>query len=414
MAVNHSVRVKKFGGTSVGSVDRIKKIASDLVNCHHKGEQQLVVVSAMAQQTDRLTQLAYQITPDPSPRELDMLVSTGEQVSISLLAMAIHSLGVDAVSMTAAQVGILTDGNYSGARIKEIATDRVFERVDKGEIVIVAGFQGVTHRQEITTLGRGGSDTTATALAAALGSPKCEIFTDVEGVFTADPRIVPEAKLLKYISYREMLEYAASGSKVLHPRCIEIAKKYDVPLVVRSSFGNGQGTSILKGGTLERVAVTGVTGEPEIARVALVRVADRPGIAAGVFQSLADAEINILLIIQSLQHRHTNDISLVIRLEDAERVVGVLESIAQEVGAERVELDTDVAKVSIIGSGIASSPGVAARMFQCLAREKINIEFISTSEVRIACIIAREKYEQALKAVHKEFELEELDRRRCD
>jgi aspartate kinase len=313
--------------------------------------------------------------------------------------------------MTGAQCGIITDGKHSEARIRDIATYKIYDQVDERKIVIVAGFQGVTPSQEITTLGRGGSDTTATALAAALRSPQCEIYTDVDGVYTADPRVVPDAKLLQFIGYAEMLEYAVSGSGVLHPRCVEIAKKYDVPLRVLSSFSDSQGTLIVKGDKLERIAVTGVTGASKIARATLVRVQDQPGVAAKVFETLANSGINILLIIQSLQHQQTNDISIIIREEDGPRVVQVLEGVAGEVGADKVELATDVAKISIVGSGIASTPGVAARLFRVLAEHNINIEFISTSEVRIACIIARNELDRALKAVHAEFQLESLERK---
>ncbi len=404
------VRVKKYGGTSVGSVERIRKIAGDLVEDHRQGTPQVVVVSAMAKTTDQLVNMAFQVSPRPRARELDMLLATGEQVSIALLAIAIQELGAEAVSMTGAQCGIITDSNFSRARIQDIATGKIQRALDDGNIVIVAGFQGVTSNYEITTLGRGGSDTTATALAAALKSPLCEIYTDVDGVFTADPRLVPEARLLPYISYEEMLEYAASGSKVLHPRCVEIANKFNVPLQVRSSFHDRPGTTIVKEEVLEAVAITGVTGDAKIARLALTRVRDIPGIAARISGALSDAGINIRLIIQGARHDETNDVLLIVGEEDADRSVTLLNEIAGEVGANQVQVDTRVAKVSVIGSGIASTPGVAARMFKALAEQGINIELISSSEVRIACIIQEDRLTDAVQAIHREFDLAKVER----
>ncbi|MDA2924501.1 aspartate kinase [Acidobacteria bacterium AH-259-L09] len=406
------VKVKKYGGTSIGSVERIRKVARDLVEEHRRGLPQVVVLSAMAKTTDQLLAMALQVTKRPRARELDMLMTTGEQVSIALLAMAVHDFGAYAISLTGAQCGILTDGNFSRARIQNIATDKIHRSLQEGHIVIVAGFQGVTSDQEITTLGRGGSDTTATALAAALKSPLCEIYTDVDGVFTADPRIVPNARLLPFISHEEMLEYAASGSKVLHPRCVEIANKFDMPLEVRSSFHDRPGTTILKEDALEKVAITGVTGDAKIARVALTRVKDSPGVAAKISSCLADAGVNIGLIIQGIRHDQTNDISLIIAEEDAKRSQDILQKVAQQVGAQDIQVDTNVAKVSVIGSGIASTPGVAARTFQALANENINIELISSSEVRIACIIQKDRLDCAIQAIHQEFDLSHLERKK--
>lgn len=409
--IRSAVKVKKYGGTSVGSVERIRKVAEDLVREQRRNVPQVVVVSAMAKTTDQLVEMAFQVTKRPRARELDMLLTTGEQVSIALLAMAVHDLGVNAVPLTGGQCGIITDGNFSRARIQNIATDKIFRLLEEGSIVIVAGFQGVTADHELTTLGRGGSDTTATALAAALQASVCEIYTDVDGVFTADPRVVPEARILPCISYEEMLELAASGSKVLHPRCVEIANKYDVPLEVRSSFHDGPGTTILKEELLEDVAITGVTGDARIARVALTRVKDVPGIAAKISGCLAGAGVNIGLIIQGIRHDQTNDVSLIIAEDDAQRSREILQPVAKEVGAEEIEIDTNVAKVSIIGSGIASSPGVAARMFKALAAEEINIQLISSSEVRIACIIRKDQLDSAVRAIHREFDLEHFERR---
>ena len=410
MRIDAAIRVKKYGGTSIGSVEQIRKVARHLVEEHRRGVPQVVVLSAMANATDQLLAMALQIAERPRARELDMLLTTGEQVSIALVAMAVHELGVNAVSLTGAQCGIITDNNFSRARIEDIRTDRIQEALEGGSIAIVAGFQGVTTHQEITTLGRGGSDTTAMALAVALRSPQCEIYTDVDGVFTADPRIVPDARLLDFITYEEMLEYAASGSKVLHPRCVEMAKKFDVPLQVHSSFQQNPGTTIVKEEILEKVAITGVTGDAEIARVALTRVQDLPGVAARISQSLSEAGINIRLIIQGIRHDQCNDVSLILGREDAQRAFEILEAVAKEVGADQVKLDTNAAKVSIIGSGIASTPGVAARMFQALADEGINIELISSSEVRIACIIPEDKLDSAVRAIHREFDLTHLER----
>lgn len=414
MAGLDAVRVRKYGGTSVGTPERVLKIARDLADAHRRGQRQVVVVSAMAHTTDELLALARQVNPRPRARELDMLLTTGEQVSIALLAMAVHGLGINAISLTGAQCGIVTDGNFSRARIQNIDSRRIHENLDGGHIVIVAGFQGVTDRQEITTLGRGGSDTTATALAAALNAPLCEIYTDVQGVFTADPRVVPEAKLLRWIGFQEMLEFAASGSQVLHPRCVEIAHRHDLALEVRSSFVDGPGTRIVKEELLEQVAITGVTGDKKVARIAFTRVKDVPGIAARISRSLADAGLNIHLIIQGIRHDQTNDVSLIVAEEDAERSREILRQVAREVGADDALVDLAVAKVSIVGSGIASTPGVAARMFQSLADQGINIELISSSEVRIACIIAQERLDDAIRAIHREFGLETLDRRRLD
>jgi aspartate kinase len=401
--------VKKYGGTSVGTVTRIRKVAQDLITAQRMGLQQVVVVSAMAKTTDQLIGMALQITERPSPRELDMLLATGEQVSIALLAMAVHHLGGRAISLTGAQCGIVTDDNFSRARIRSIATDKIHQELNQGSVVIVAGFQGITPEREITTLGRGGSDTTATALAAALGTA-CQIYTDVDGVYTADPNLVPDARLLHFISYAEMLEYAASGSKVLHPRCVEIANMYNVPLEVRSSFHEGPGTLVVEEGKLEKVAITGVTGDAEIARLALTRVRDVPGVAARISRSLADAGVCIRLIIQGIRHDQSNDVSLILAENDAERAAHILQGVAREVGADQVLIDTNAAKVSVIGSGVASTPGVAARMFEALAAEGINIELISTSEVRIACIIRRDQLNAAVRAIHREFDLTNLER----
>lgn len=411
--IGAQARVKKYGGTSVGTPERILKIAKDLAADHHRGIPQVVVASAMADTTERLLDMARRVTAKPHARELDMILTTGEQVSIALLAMAVHDQGVMATPLTGAQCGIRTDGNFTRARIEGISTDKIQKILAEGNIVIVAGFQGVTSDQEITTLGRGGSDVTATALAAALKAPACEIYTDVDGVFTADPRLVPDARLLDWISYEEMLEYAASGSQVLHPRSVEVANRFRVPLQVRSAFHSRPGTTVVKEDELEKVAITGVTGDPKIARLALTKVKDVPGVAAKISTALADVGVNIRLIIQGIRHEDsTNDVSLIVGEEDAERSADVLRRVAEEVGSTDVLIDTNVAKVSIIGSGIASTPGVAGRMFEALARERINIELISSSEVRIVCVIARDRLPEAVRAIHREFDLANLERKR--
>lgn len=411
--IGAQARVKKYGGTSVGTPERILKIAKDLAADHHRGIPQVVVASAMADTTERLLDMARRVTAKPHARELDMILTTGEQVSIALLAMAVHDQGVMATPLTGAQCGIRTDGNFTRARIEGISTDKIQKILAEGNIVIVAGFQGVTPDQEITTLGRGGSDVTATALAAALKAPACEIYTDVDGVFTADPRLVPDARLLDWISYEEMLEYAASGSQVLHPRSVEVANRFRVPLQVRSAFHSRPGTTVVKEDELEKVAITGVTGDPKIARLALTKVKDVPGVAAKISTALADVGVNIRLIIQGIRHEDsTNDVSLIVGEEDAERSADVLRRVAEEVGSTDVLIDTNVAKVSIIGSGIASTPGVAGRMFEALALEGINIELISSSEVRIVCVIARDRLPEAVRAIHREFDLANLERKR--
>ncbi len=410
--IGRRTRVKKYGGTSVGSPERIRKVAKDLVDEHHRGSPQVVVASAMADTTEQLLSMARRVTSQPRARELDMMLTTGEQISIALLAMAVQEYGGKATALTGAQCGIRTDDNFTRARIQEISTQRILDILGRGDIVIVAGFQGVTSDDEITTLGRGGSDLTATALAAALEAPVCEIYTDVDGVFTADPRIVSEARLLSWISYEEMLEFAASGSRVLHPRSVEVASRFNVPLQVRSSFHDRPGTNITKEEELEKVAITGCTGDSNVARLALTRVKDVPGIAANISNALSDVGINIRLIIQGIRHDQTNDVSVIVSEDDAERSAEVLRRIAEGVGSTEVLVDTEVAKVSVIGSGIASTPGVAGRMFRALADEGINIELISSSEVRIACVIHRDRLSDAVRAIHREFDLENLERKR--
>lgn len=409
-ALKQPILVQKYGGTSVSTPSRMRRVARRILEAESRGYAVVVVVSAMGHTTDKLLSFASKISATPSRRDLDMLLTTGEQTSIAMLSMAVHSLGGRAVPLTGAQCGIITDGNYSRARIHKIHTDRIIRALRGQHIGIVAGFQGAGPDQEITTLGRGGSDTTAAALAAALKASRCEILTDVEGVLTADPRMVPSARKLDAISYSEMLELAASGSRVLHPRCVEICMNYRVPLWVGSSFHQKEGTLVVNDTALERVAVTGVTSEREIAKLALRRVPDRPGIAAHIFEALAAHGINVRLIIQSISEDQHTDVSLIVDWEYFSRARKILEQICPELRAAGVIADKNVAKVSIVGSGISSTPGVAARMFKALAREKINIDLITTSEIRVACVIAEKHIERAVRAVHAEFQLDQLER----
>ena len=411
MAANDRIIVKKYGGTSLGNSEMIRQVATGLRQDQAAGWKQVVVVSAMAQTTDQLIALAKEVTQRPRARELDLLLTTGEQVSSALLAMALHEVGSEAIALTGAQCGIRTDGNFSRARIRGIDADRLHRHLDKGEIVIVAGFQGITYDHEITTLGRGGSDTTGTAIAAALGSCQCQILTDVDGVFTADPRVVPEARLLDWISYDEMLEYAVVGSSILHARCVEIAARFEVPLEVRCSLHDRSGTHVIGEEKLERVTITGVTGDPGVARVGLRMVKDTPGVAATITEELAKKGINIRFIIQGSCRRERQDMSLIIEQTRLEETSRILRDLALVVDAEDVIEDSDVATVAIIGSGIAGTPGVAARMFRALANEGINIEQISSSEVRLLCIIDEARLKDAVRAIHREFELHDLERR---
>ena len=369
-----------------------------------------VVVSAMGHTTDRLVNLARAITRKPSRREMDMLLSTGEQISIALLSMAIQERGAKAISMTGMQCGIITDSNYSMAKIKKINTESLLSHLREDKVVIVAGFQGVSNGSEITTLGRGGSDTTASALAVALRARCCEIYTDVDGVFTTDPNVVPEARKLDYISYEEMVELAGAGAQVLHPRSVEIAMKHGVPIHVRPSYSDAPGTIVMEGKKLENVVITGVTGNKNIAKVAIRGIPDRPGVAAQIFSALGSQGINIRLIIQSIAENGLNDISLVVAREFVKSAVEVLEKQKAGLKAKDIVYHDKLAEVSIVGSGIASTPGVAARMFRALAKKHINIELISSSEVRITCVIDEKKTAEAIPALHREFRLERLER----
>jgi len=400
--------VQKYGGTSVGTTARIKRVAKRIVETRKKGNQVVVVVSAMGKTTDKLIELAKKITPNPKGRELDMLMATGEQASSALLAMAIHDLGEEAISLTGPQVGILTDSAHTKAKILKINTKRIWEELRKGNIVIVAGFQGADYQNNITTLGRGGSDTTAVALAAALKADICEIYTDVEGVYTADPRIVPEARKIDVITYEEMLELAGAGAKVLQSRAVEFASKYNVKIHVKSSFSKKEGTVVMKEvKSMEDVLVRGVALSKNQAKISIDGVPDVPGTAAKIFTALANENINIDLIVQGAPDAEgKSEITFTVSRDEADKAVEIMEKVKEELGAKRVTCDKEVAKVSIVGVGMRTHPGVAARMFSALAKENINIELISTSEILISCLVREKEGEKAVKILHKEFELE--------
>jgi aspartate kinase len=398
--------VQKYGGTSVANPEKIMNVAKRVVSYKNKGYDIVVVVSALGDTTDELLELASKISNSPSERELDMLMSTGEQVSMSLLAMAVHSLGKKAISFTGAQVGIRTDASHTKARIIDIDAKRIRDELKKGKIVIVAGFQGVSGDQEITTLGRGGSDTTAVALAVALKAGLCEIFTDVQGVYTADPRIIKNAKKLKRVSYEEMLEMASLGAQVLHARSVEVAGKFNMPLHVRSSFSKNQGTLITKEvKAMEDMLVSGITLNKNEAKITMRDVPDKPGMAGRIFSEIAENNINIDMIIQNISKTGATDLSFTVVVSDISKALKVINNLAKKVKAGEVVYDKDIAKVSVVGIGMRSHSGVAARMFNALAAKKINIEMISTSEIKISCVVRKKKGEEAVKALHKVFNL---------
>jgi aspartate kinase len=398
--------VQKYGGSSLADAEKVKGVARRVVASAHEGDRVVVVVSAMGKSTDGLIRLAQEITSSPSERELDRLLATGEQVSIALLAMAIEALGYKARSFTGDQAGILTDTAHTRARIVSIAGDKVRRALDDGQVAIVAGFQGVTAEDDITTLGRGGSDLTAVALAAALQADVCEIYTDVDGVYTADPNIVPEARKLGRVSYDEMLEMASLGAKVLQARSVEFAKKYGVPVHVRSTFKPDPGTLVTReDANMEAVVVTGVTHDRGQAKVSILRVPDRPGVASQVFGAVADHGVVVDMIVQNISRDGYTDISFTLPRTDRERAVATLREIAARIGAEGVAHDDRVAKVSIVGVGMRSHSGVAARMFRALSAEGVNIQMISTSEIAVSCVIEDKYTELAVRALHDTFEL---------
>ncbi|MCM8830991.1 MAG: aspartate kinase [Candidatus Omnitrophica bacterium] len=398
--------VQKYGGTSVGNVKRIEKVADRVVSYAKKGYRLVVVVSAMGDTTDQLIALAKKINPSPSEREMDMLISTGEQISSSLLALAIHKKGFEAISFTGPQVGIITDQYHTRAKILKIKTARIKKELKSGKIVIVAGFQGISTSNEITTLGRGGSDLSAVALAVALKADSCEIYTDVKGIYTADPRIVCDARKLKYITFDEMLELAAHGAQVMQTRAVEVGKKFNMPIVVRSSFCKEEGTIIMeKTPNIEEPVVRGVALTENEAKITICDVPDQPGIAAQIFNELALQHINVDMIVQNVSHRKMTDISFTVPKDSLQKALKISKKIAEMIKAGAVISDEDIAKVSIVGVGMRSHSGVAAKCFQALAKNKINIEMISTSEISISCVVRKEFGKKALIALHKAFEL---------
>ncbi|HBH96860.1 MAG TPA: aspartate kinase [Candidatus Omnitrophica bacterium] len=402
----HRLIVQKFGGSSVANPERLKRVAQRVVETKQGGRDVVVVVSALGDTTDELLELARQISDDPPERELDMLMATGEQVSVALLAMAIEQLGEAAISFTGAQVGIRTDGVHTKARLIDINARRILEELGKGKIVIVAGFQGVNIAQDITTLGRGGSDLTAVALASALGAAVCEIFTDVEGIFTADPRLVPAARKLKSISYDEMLEMASLGAQVMQARSIFVAKRFRVPIHVRSSFSSKEGTMITDlAKAMEDIVVSGVTVQKDEAKVTMRDVPDKPGMAARLFRELAVAETNVDMIVQNVSREGATDVSFTVLKSDLPTTLKVTRQVAQRIGAGAVTTDEGIAKVSIVGIGMRSHSGVAAKMFEAMAEERINIEMISTSEIKISCVIRKINAERAMRVIHQAFGL---------
>jgi aspartate kinase len=402
-----SLIVQKYGGSSVGDAGKIKNVARRVAQTKDKGNQVVVVVSAMGDTTDELIKLAYQINKRPDERELDMLLSTGEIISCTLLAMALEAMGYEAISLSGAQAGIRTDSTYSRARIQRVDPERITRELEKGNIVIVAGFQGITDDMDITTLGRGGSDTTAVALAVSLGAEVCQIYTDVEGVYTADPRLVPGAKKLPEIGYEEMLELATYGAKVMHPRAVELGELFNVPILVASSFTDNPGTLIHGGVSMEvRNKVRGITHDLDVAKITVVGVPDRPGIASTIFESLAKANISVDTIVQNASINKITDLTFTVAKSQLSKAMEVVKPIAKSIGARECISDAKLGKVSIIGTGMQNTPGFAARMFGALSEKGINIQLITTSEIRITCIIEEAKVKDAVKALHRAFELE--------
>ncbi len=399
--------VQKYGGSSVADAERIKSVAQRIAQAKEKGDQVVVVVSAMGDTTDELIELAYQVTKQPGERELDHLLSTGEVVSSTLLAMALRDMGYEAISLTGAQAGIRTDAAYSRARIQGVDPERVVRELEKGRVVIVAGFQGITEEMDVTTLGRGGSDTTAVALAASLGAEVCQIYTDVEGVYTADPRLVPKAQQLSEIGYEEMLELASYGAKVLHPRAVELGELFNVPILVASSFTDSPGTLIHGGVSMEvRNKVRSIAHDLDVAKITVVGVPDRPGIAVAIFEPLAKAGISVDTIVQNASIENITDLTFTVAKSQLDRAMGVVKPIAGSIGARECASDSRLGKVSIVGTGMQNTPGYAARMFGVLSEKGINIQLITTSEIRITCIIDEARVNDAVRALHQAFELE--------
>ena len=401
-----SLIVQKYGGTSLANVDRILDVADRIISRYKKGNDMVVVASAMGDTTDQLIKKMYKVNQDPKPREADMLLTTGEQVSIALLTMAIQNRGYPAVSLTGSQAKIKTDDKHNKAFIEEIENRRIIKELEKDKIVVVAGFQGINSKEDFTTLGRGGSDTTTIALMASLVADSCEIYSDVDGIYTTDPGVFSKAKKLDYISYDEMLELSSLGANVLHPRAVELAKIYNLNLYIASSFNNHKGTIVKGVDQMERKQnVTGVASDKEVIKITIKKVPDKPGIAGSIFTELASYNINIDMIIQNLQYNNLNDISFTIHKNDFRKTKNIIYDIGQKMDSEGVEIDKKVSKVSIVGAGMISTPGVAAKMFQALGEVDINIQMITKSEIKISCLIDEKGLEKAVKSIHKKFDL---------
>ena len=400
-----SLVVQKFGGTSVADPDRIRAVADHVARTRREGRDVVVVVSAMGKTTDDLIRLAHDVCPEPAGREMDMLLTAGERISMALLCLAIETHGVAAASFTGSQAGIVTDTTHGKARILEVRGDRLRDALAAGRVAVVAGFQGVSTERDVTTLGRGGSDTTAVALAAVLKAEVCEIYTDVSGVFTADPRVVPNARRLPAISYEEMQEMAATGGRVLALRSVEFARNHGVVLHVRSSFTWEPGTWVNEEGAMEQAIISGVTHDTSEAKVTVTGVLDRPGIAASLFRALADRTVNVDMIVQNTSLDGTTDISFTVPRDDLAVSLAVTEELAPQIGASKVTGDSDVGRVSLVGAGMKTHPGVTATMFETLSGEGINIEMISTSSIRISCVIRTDAVERAVQALHKAFKM---------
>ena len=405
--------VQKYGGSSVADAEGLKRVANRIVATKRAGHQVVVVVSAMGDTTDELIDLANQVSPLPNGRELDMLLTAGERISMALLAMAIGNLGNEARSFTGSQAGVITTSAHGRARIIDVTPGRITEALNEGAIAIVAGFQGISQdTKDVTTLGRGGSDTTAVALAAALDADVCEIYTDVDGIFSADPRVVPSARKLKTVTYDEMLELAASGAKVLHLRCVEYARRYDLPIHVRSSFSNNEGTWVVKdhpeGGEMEQAIIAGIAHDKSEAKITVVGVPDRTGVAARIFQAIADADINIDMIVQNVSAAATGltDISFTLPKSEGVNATNILKKLQGEIGYQSIQYDDQIGKLSLVGAGMRSHPGVTATFFACLSEAGVNIEMISTSEIRISIVCRESDLDKAVRAAHTAFDLD--------
>jgi aspartate kinase len=400
--------VQKYGGTSVGTAARIRRVSRRIAATVKQGHRVVAVVSAMGHTTDRLIALAQSVNPEPPARELDMLVANGETITAPLVAMCLQGMGVPAISLSGLQAGVRTSAHHSRARIQDIKPDRILEILAEGKVAVVAGFQGVTADFEVTTLGRGGSDTTAVALAAALKADSCEIYTDVDGIFTADPRLVKTARKLSHIQYDEMLELAAVGARVMHPRAVEIGELYGVPIHVRSSFHEGVGTMIVAHVPMEdRQRVRGIAEESNVAKITVVGVPDRPGIAAAIFEPLGAAGISVDVIVQNIGRSRRTDLTFSVAQSDLKAAEKLVKAAARSIGAARVVSAGGIAKLSIVGTGMLGTPGIAGRMFRALADAGINIEMISTSEIRITCMVARDQVEKGVRILHKTFDLDQ-------